>query len=144
MLPARDLARGQAPRAHDNLCGAAACAIGGCGAGSSLHHAQRAGNKEADREGHNPASSASRSDSRSGVRFCLPGTIFSNCMTMISGSMPREYVNRFEMKGGLYRLLRDTMAAFPFLRSAARRASKTNYASCPAAVNLALPRRLPF
>ena len=113
MLSTRDLARGQAPRTHCDARGSAARAIGGCGACSRFYLAQRAGDKEADREGDYPSNPRADRSLRCGARFCLPGTISSNCMTTISSVMPREYVNRFEMKTGLYRVLRDYNGGLP-------------------------------
>ena len=65
-------------------------------------------------------------------------------MTTISGEHASEYVNRFEMKSGLYRILRDQNGGLPIPAERSTGASRTNYASCPAAVNLALLLHLSF
>ena len=66
-------------------------------------------------------------------------------MTTISGGTPHEYVNRFEMKAGLYRILRDYNGGLPIPaeRSTACIKDKVTL-HVPLPVNLALPSRLSF
>ena len=81
-------------------------------------------------------------------RSCVPGAILPPWYYIFElhdddkRRHAREYVNRFEMKGGLYRILRDQNGGLPLPTNAPPGASRTSYASCLAAVNLASIRSL--
>ena len=142
MLSTRDLARGQAPE-RIVMCAALPLAPLVTVVLERFHHNQRAGDKEADREGDHPASP--RADrTRAPVRDFASLYYIFELHDDDKQRHASEYINRFEMKSGIYRFLRDYNGGLPIPAERSTACIKDKYASCHAAVNLELPLRPSF